>query len=459
MSEAVCGEACRHLTSFKAYDIRGRVPEELDAALAWRVGLAYAQQFTPRTVAIGRDVRPSGKALAAALASGLIKGGAEVIDIGLCATEEIYWAAQQPAVDGGIQITASHNPPGYNGMKLVRAGAIPVGAESGLRELETRVAAMHERASRQPASVTPRSYRADYAAYLLAHLPEHVDRRLKIVVDGGHGMAGVILDALAPSLPFQLVRLRAEPDPSFPDGVPNPLLAENRRFTADAVRRYRADLGVAWDGDADRCFLYDERGCFIESYYIVGLLARAMLRLHPGSRIVHDPRLTWNTLAVVRAAGGIPVQSRTGHAFVKERMRDVEAVYGGEMSGHHYFQDFAYCDNGSLPWLLVAGMVATSGQPLSSMVEAYRRAYPISGEINRRVADADAVLAAVEDRYAAEAVRVDRTDGLGVEFPRWRFNLRRSNTEPLLRLNVESRGDVPLMERRTAELLALIDAA
>ncbi len=445
------------LPCFKAYDLRGRVPDELDADLAYRLGLAYCEQFSPARVAVGRDIRHSSPALLVGLAHGLAAGGAEVLDLGLCGTEEIYWAAQQPGVDGGIQVTASHNPIGYNGMKLVRGGAQPVSSDSGLRELEQRTAALQACAPSGPAPVTPCSFRESYVEHLLGYVNLAALRPLKIVVNAGNGVASVVIDPLAARLPFELIRLQHEPNGNFPNGIPNPLLPENRAVTAEAVRRHGADLGVAWDGDFDRCFLFDERGEFVEGYYIVGLLAEALLRRQPGARIIHDPRLTWNTIDLVRAAGGVPVQSKTGHAFIKERMRAEDAVYGGEMSAHHYFREFGYCDNGNIPWLLVAGLVCERRQPLSQLVAERMRRYPASGEINRMVPDESRVLQTIEAAYAGDATAIDHTDGLSMEFADWRFNLRASHTEPVLRINVESRGDEPLMRRRTKELLLLID--
>ncbi|MBS7458547.1 phosphomannomutase [Coralloluteibacterium stylophorae] len=446
------------LPCFKAYDIRGRVPDELDADLAYRLGLAYARRFAPRRVAVGRDVRHSSPMLLGALAEGLAEGGAEVLDLGLCGTEEVYFAAFQPGIDGGIMVTASHNPIDYNGMKLVRAGAVPISGDTGLRDLEEMVSAMDAR-PRGEVATTPLSLREDYVRHLLGYLDLEALAPLRIVVDAGNGGAGLVVDALAPHLPFEFVRIHHEPDGSFPNGIPNPLLPENRAATSAAVLEHGADFGVAWDGDFDRCFLFDETGAFIEGYYIVGLLAEAMLAREPGAKVIHDPRLTWNTIDQVRAAGGQPVQSKTGHAFIKERMRAEDAIYGGEMSAHHYFRDFAYCDNGNIPWLLVAQLLARRGQPLSQLVAERMRRYPASGEINRHVADIRASIARIEEHYAPQATAIDRTDGLSLEFADWRFNLRGSNTEPVLRLNVESRGDAALMRRRTEEILALIDSA
>ncbi|NGY04632.1 phosphomannomutase [Solimonas terrae] len=440
---------------FKAYDIRGRVPDELDQTIAYRLGLAYAARYAPRRVAVGRDVRESSPMLAEALALGLVRGGAEVIDIGLCGTEEVYFAAFQDGVDGGIMVTASHNPIEYNGLKLVHRGARPISGDSGLRELELAVARSIARPGGK-APVVAGSFRQAYIQHLLGYVDVAALKPLKIAVNPGNGGAGLIIDAIEPHLPFRFERLHAEPDGRFPNGIPNPLLPDNRIATRDFVRSRDADFGVAWDGDFDRCFLFDEHGDFIEGYYIVGLLAEAMLARTPGARIIHDPRLSWNTIDVVTAAGGVPVQSKTGHAFIKERMRAENAVYGGEMSAHHYFRDFAYCDNGTIPWLLVAQLISQSGRRLSELVADRQRRFPASGEINRKVADIGAVLADVRRHYAPGAQRIETVDGLSVEYADWRFNLRGSNTEPVLRLNVESRGDEALMRARTDELLLRI---
>ncbi len=446
------------MSCFKAYDIRGRVPEELNPGLAYRLGMAYAEQFEPRCVALGRDVRLSSEPLLHALAHGLIARKVKVLDLGLAGTEEAYWAAQQAGVDGAIAVTASHNPMDYNGMKLVRAGAIPISGDSGLRELQSRTLAQ----SGKPPSTAPRMQPTDFRPAYVQHLLSYVDRAalkpLKIVVNAGNGGAGVVIDALAPHLPFEFVRVHHQPDGHFPNGIPNPLLPEMRADTVRAVRDSGADFGVAWDGDFDRCFLFDELGTFIEGYYIVGLLAQSLLAKAPGARVVHDPRLTWNTIEMVQAAGGVPVQSKTGHAFIKERMRAENAIYGGEMSAHHYFRDFGYCDNGNIPWLLVAALISASGQPLSALVSERVARFPCSGELNRRVTNLRATLVAVEAHYGDQAATIDRTDGLGMSFADWRFNLRGSNTEPVIRLNVESRGDAGLMHARTEELLQRIEA-
>ncbi len=445
------------LNCFKAYDIRGRVPDELNEDVATRIGRAYAEHVRPGTVVVGEDMRLSSPALADALSAGLNAGGADVLRIGMCGTEEVYFATSYLKAGGGIMVTASHNPADWNGMKLVREGSRPISGDSGLKVVQ----GLAEAGVFSPVAVPGRSRSAAPFSAYLDHLLGYVNaatlQPLKVVVNAGNGGAGHVIDGLEERLPFTFIKLQHEADGSFPNGVPNPLLPENRRLTSDAVRAHGADLGIAWDGDFDRCFLFDERGEFIEGYYIVGLLAQGILARQPGSKIIHDPRLTWNTIDMVRAHGGIPIQSKTGHAFIKERMRAEDAAYGGEMSAHHYFRDFAYCDSGMIPWLLVAGILSRTGKPLSALVEERIAAFPCSGELNRQVSDPQAILRKVQARYASEALSRDETDGVSFEFSEWRFNLRLSNTEPLIRLNVESRGDPGLMTAKTRELLAMLD--
>ncbi|MBO8141821.1 MAG: phosphomannomutase [Firmicutes bacterium] len=444
------------LACFKAYDVRGVVPGELNEDLAYRIGRAYAEVISPRRVAVGRDVRPSGELLVEALSRGLADGGVDVLDIGVVGTEQVYFATFHWGLDGGIMVTASHNPPEYNGMKFVRQEAIPISGDSGLFDIEERA----RRGAFPPPIIRGRVSRADVSDEYIEHLLTYVDgSRLapfRIACNPGNGCAGPVLERLGARLPFRLVTRFAEPDGTFPNGVPNPLLPENRSATADLVRESQADFGVAWDGDFDRCFLFDEQGQFIEGYYIVGLLAQAILRRHPGATILHDPRLVWNTVDIVQSMGGRPVMSKTGHAFIKERMRQEDAAYGGEMSAHHYFRDFRYCDSGMIPWLLVAQLLSETDRPLSALVAERIEKYPVSGEINRRLADPDAALARLEETYARGALAVDRTDGISMEFERWRFNVRKSNTEPLVRLNVETRGDRTLLAEKTAELLEVL---
>ena len=445
-----------HLACFKAYDIRGRVPDELDGLLAFHIGQAFAASFKPRKMAIGHDIRLSGPALAGALADGFLAAGVDVVDLGLCGTEEIYFAAFHLEVDGGIIVTASHNPADYNGMKLVRKGAVPVSGDTGLRDIERLAAARAKVNAPVRGKMEKVNNQQDYIDHLLTYVDPRTLKPLKIVVNAGNGCAGPVIDLLERALPFVFVKIFHEPDGTFPNGVPNPLLPENRQITAQAVLEHGADLGIAWDGDFDRCFFFDEKGAFVEGYYIVGLLARAMLHKTPGAIIIHDPRLTWNTVDIVKKAGGIPVMSKTGHAFIKERMRAENALYGGEMSAHHYFRDFAYCDSGMIPWLLVTELLSSSGRNLSELIAGRQAAYPVSGEINRRVADPDAVIGRIERQFGKECPLRDYTDGLSMSCDAFRFNVRKSNTESLLRLNVETRGDRDLLERKTAELLAII---
>lgn len=448
----------KSLTCFKAYDVRGRVPAEIDEDVARRIGAAYADFVRPGTVVVGHDIRLSGPSLAAALARGLTEAGADVLDIGLCGTEEVYFATWHLEAGGGIMVTASHNPADYNGMKLVREGARPVSGDTGLDEIRRRAEEGAVPRAAVPGTVRAADSRDAYVRHLLGYVDVARLRPLRLVVNAGNGSAGPVIDRLEHELPFSMIKVHHQPDGRFPNGVPNPLLPENRAATSDAVRASRADFGLAWDGDFDRCFFFDERGEFIEGYYLVGLLAEAMLRRAPGSRIVHDPRLVWNTRDVVASCGGIAVQSKTGHAFIKERMRAEDAVYGGEMSAHHYFRNFAYCDSGMIPWLLVASLVSATGRPLSELVADRIARFPCSGEINRRLDDPAAAMARVRARYLAAAVAVDETDGLGLEFDGWRFNLRMSNTEPVIRLNVETCGDAMLLDRRTREILTLLDS-
>ncbi|MAS11496.1 phosphomannomutase [Salinisphaera sp.] len=438
---------------FKAYDVRAKVPDELDADLARRIGRAFVAELGAETVVVGRDMRLSSEELTDALIDGLTAGGADVRDIGLCGTEEVYYGTFSQNADGGIMVTASHNPKDYNGLKFVREQAKPISSDSGLFDIEKMA---YENHFPEPAGVgerKPLDQRADYVRFLLDQIKPENLKPLKIVANPGNGCAGLVAEALEPHLPFEIVRVHFEPDGNLPNGIPNPLLPENREATAAAVREHSADFGVAWDGDFDRCFFFDERGEFIEGYYVVGLIAEMLLKMNPGEAIVHDPRLTWNTLAQVEENGGRPVQSKSGHSFMKQAMRDADALYGGEMSAHHYFRDFSYADNGHLPWLVLAQLVSETGKPLSTLVEERIAAFPASGEINREIGDPDAALADLESHYGASAQAVEHVDGLSMDFGAWRFNLRKSNTEPVVRLNVEARGDIDLMRAKTDELL------
>ncbi len=443
------------ISCFKAYDIRGRIPDQLNDDVAYRIGRAYAQFLQPKTVVVGQDVRPTSPALTQALIKGLTEAGADVLDIGLCGTEEVYFATSHARADGGIMVTASHNPADYNGMKLVREESRPISGDSGLDAIRALAELGDFQAPERVGKVSPYEHRVAYIRHLLSYIDTSTLRPLKVVVNAGNGCAGPVLDLLEKQLPLEITKVCHEPDGTFPNGIPNPLLPENRGITRDAVLANGAGLGIAWDGDFDRCFLFDEQGEFIEGYYIVGLLAEAFLAKEP-AKIIHDPRLTWNTVDIVESAGGQAVMSKTGHAFIKERMRAEDAVYGGEMSAHHYFRDFAYCDSGMIPWLLVVEMMCRQRKLLSELVGERMRKFPASGEINRTLADPAKVIAAVEEEYGPKALAVDHTDGLSLEYPDWRFNLRMSNTEPVVRLNVESRGNKDLMEEKTREILAFL---
>ena len=447
------------MNCFKAYDIRGRVPDELNDDIAYRIGRAYAGFLKPKRLVVGRDIRLSSESLTAALAKGLVDSGTDVYDIGVCGTEEVYFSTFHYKMDGGIMVTASHNPADHNGMKLVREAAKPVSGDTGLHTIKELAEKNEFSIVPCKGSISALSHGDDYIRHLLGYADKEVLTPLRIVVNAGNGCAGPVIDLLEKHLPFRFIKVQHEPDGRFPNGIPNPLLPENRAATAEAVKKYGADLGIAWDGDFDRCFFFDEQGRFIEGYYLVGLLAQALLAKHPGARVIHDPRLTWNTIDIVEKAGGIPVQSKTGHAFIKQRMRMEDAVYGGEMSAHHYLRDFAYCDSGMIPWLLVAEIICRTGKSLSALVSERMAMFPASGEINRTLNNPAGTIQAIEARYRKDAVSTDHTDGLSMEFSSWRFNLRSSNTEPLVRLNVEARADETLMRDKTAEILTLLDSA
>ncbi len=445
---------------FKAYDIRGKIPDELNPNLALDIGRAYAAVFQPRKVAVGHDIRLSSPELTAALVEGLLESGVNVLHLGLCGTEEIYHAAfsmEDRGLDGGIVVTASHNPADYNGLKFVTKGARPVTGEAGLKQMAELIVNGGLPAPAEKIGIETRvENKNEYIQHLLGYVDLQDLAPLKIVVNNGNGSAAPVVDLLEQELPFTFIKAFHEPDGTFPNGVPNPLLPENREETSRLVREHGADFGVAWDGDFDRCFFWDEKGNFIEGYYIVGLLALELLNQSPGAKILHDPRLIWNTEELVKAAGGIPIMAQTGHAFIKERMRLEDALYGGEMSAHHYFKSFGYCDSGMIPWLLVASLLSRRAVPLSSLVTDFMAAHPVSGEINNVVANPDAVIAEIEARF--QGGEKDYTDGLSVSFPEFRFNIRKSNTEPLLRLNVESRANPDLLKEKTDELLQIIKA-
>ena len=446
------------LSCFKAYDIRGRVPDELNEDLAFKIGQAFVTFLKAGRVVVGYDIRLSSKGLASSLSRGLITGGAEVLDIGLCGTEEVYYATGGLDADGGIMVTASHNPAEYNGMKFVRREARPISSDTGLVEIKKMVLDGSFIKGIAPGSIHRTDIRDRYVEHILSYIDLDTLQPIKAVVNAGNGCAGPVIDLLEKRLPITFIKLQHEPDGSFPHGVPNPLLPENREKTARAVIKENADIGIAWDGDFDRCFLFDEKGAFVEGYYLVGLLAQAMLQgISEPQKIIHDPRLVWNTREIVTRKGHVPVMARTGHAFIKDKMRAEDALYGGEMSGHHYFRDFNYCDSGMIPWLLAWQLMSRTKMKLSEMLAEPMGHFPVSGEINRVVDNPDAVVARIENLYSDIPCEKDYTDGLSISCNAYRFNVRKSNTEPLLRLNVESRGDQALMEAKTEELLQLIE--
>jgi len=438
---------------FKAYDVRGQIPNQLNADICYRIGNATAEFLAASSVVVGRDMRLSSDEFADAVSRGLSDAGVDVLDIGLCGTEMVYFATSFLNAGGGIMVTASHNPADYNGLKFVREEARPISADSGLADIRRLAEGDERKIAPKRGSIEHPDIFEDYIAHMLSYVDVERLKPLKLVVNAGNGCAGIAVVGLEEHLPFEFIKLHNEPDGTFPNGIPNPLLPENRAATIDAVLANKADIGIAWDGDFDRCFLFDENGGFIEGYYIVGLLAESLLKNHPGGKIIHDPRLTWNTLDIVEQAGGTAVQSKSGHSFIKEKMREVDGVYGGEMSAHHYFREFSYADSGMIPWLLVAELLCQTGKTLSELVGERQAMFPTSGEINRTVDDARATLEALHDRYSSEALKVDDIDGYSFEFAEWRFNIRMSNTEPVVRLNVESRGDRALMEERTREVL------
>jgi phosphomannomutase len=447
------------LTCFKAYDVRGRIPDQINEDIAYRIGAAFAQVIKPKKVVVGYDIRLTSPSFCQKVAEGLMDQGVDVYNIGLSGTEQIYFATKHYQMDGGIAVTASHNPKDYNGMKFVREDSKPISGDTGLFDIQA--AAEQNAFLKLPKEQRGNMHDLDVSKSYPEHLLEYIDsanlKPMKLVVNAGNGGAGTVIDLLEPLLPqIEFIKVHHDPDGNFPNGVPNPLLVENREATKEAVIQHNADFGIAWDGDFDRCFLFDENGEFVEGYYIVGLLAQAFLQKSPGSSIIHDPRLTWNTIDIVEKADGKAIQSKTGHAFIKERMRQENAIYGGEMSAHHYFRDFAYCDSGMIPWMLIAELVATTGKPLSTLISERVAAYPCSGEINSKLDDAKAAIEKVKQAYQDQAISIDETDGISFEFDTWRFNLRSSNTEPVVRLNVESKGDIPLMEENTQAILSLL---
>ena len=453
------------LTCFKAYDIRGKLGTELNEEIAYKIGRAYGQIYQPKTVVIGCDIRLSSEDLKQATIKGLNDAGVDVLDLGMTGTEEVYFGAFHLDVQGGIEITASHNPMDYNGMKLVREKARPIGADSGLKEIRL----LAESGNFNEVTVKGKTEKYHILPEYIDHLMSYIDpakiRPLKLVMNAGNGAAGHVVDAIEAkfkqlNMPVEFVKIHNDADGTFPNGIPNPILVENRDSTQNTVLEHAADMGIAWDGDFDRCFLFDEKGQFIEGYYIVGLLAQAFLLKQSGEKIVHDPRLVWNTFDVIEQYQGEAIQSKSGHSYIKEKMREHNAVYGGEMSAHHYFRDFSYCDSGMIPWLLAISVLSETQQKLSSLVEDMIEKFPCSGEINFKVADTQATIQKIFDHFADQNPAIDETDGVSLNFGAWRFNVRASNTEPLLRLNIESRKDQnpKPMQDYVDELTQLIQA-
>ena len=450
------------LTCFKAYDIRGQLGEELNEDIAYRIGRAYAQFLDAKQVVIGGDIRLSTEPLKQALSRGLMDSGVDVLDMGVTGTEEIYFASFHLDVDGGIEVTASHNPINFNGMKLVGRGARPISGDSGLSEIQRLAEENNFSAPKKRGKLKQYSTEKNYIKHILNYINLLNIEPLKLVVNAGNGAAGHIIDAIENELmqakvPVEFIKIHHNPDGTFPNGIPNPLLPENREATAQAVLEHKADFGIAWDGDFDRCFLFDENGEFIEGYYIVGLLAEAFLAKNPGEKIIHDPRLTWNTIEIIEKAGGVPIQSKTGHAFIKERMRIENAIYGGEMSAHHYFRDFAYCDSGMIPWLLITELLSVKETKLSELVGERIDAYPCSGEINTTVENGEATLMKIKEYFSELNPVVDLTDGVSLDFDSWRTNIRISNTEPLLRLNIETKANPELLRKKVLEISSIIE--
>lgn len=452
------------LTCFKAYDIRGKLGSELNDDISYRIGRAYGEFLKPKKMVVGGDIRKTSESLKLSFARGLIDSGTDVYDIGLSGTEEIYFATTYLEADGGIEVTASHNPIDYNGMKLVREHSKPISGDTGLRDIQK----LAEKNSFTDihSELKGKYFKIDilesYVEKILSFISlKNINKPLKLVINSGNGAAGHVIDEIekvfySNEIPVEFIKVHHQPDGDFPNGIPNPLLQECRKDTSEAVKFHKADMGIAFDGDFDRCFLFDENGEFIEGYYIVGLLAEAFLEKSPGEKIIHDPRLSWNTIDIVSNSGGIPVMSKTGHAFIKERMRQEDAVYGGEMSAHHYFRDFYYCDSGMIPWLLVAELMILKDKPLSQMVEERIRAYPASGEINSFLEHPEDSINNVISHYNQQAINIDYTDGVSMDFGNWRFNLRSSNTEPVVRLNLESKNDIDLMKNKTNEVLSIL---
>jgi len=452
----------KELTCFKAYDIRGELGEELNEDIAYRIGRAYGEFLKPKSVVVGGDIRLSSEALKKSLSNGLMDSGVDVIDLGMTGTEEIYFAVSHLKVDGGIEVTASHNPINFNGMKLVRENSRPISGDTGLDTIKKLTEENNFTPTDKKGTISKHSCIDAYVDHLLSYIDIDNIKPLKLVVNAGNGSAGPIIDAIESilmqrNIPIEFIKVNHQPNGHFPNGIPNPLLPENRSDTTEAIIRYQADMGIAWDGDFDRCFVFDEKGNFIEGYYIVGLLAEAFLSKEQGGKIIHDPRLTWNTVDIVKSNGGKPVLCKTGHAFIKERMRAENAIYGGEMSAHHYFRDFFYCDSGMIPWILIVNLISQKNKLLSEMVNNRIEAFPSSGEINFRITNPKKTIESIIKKYEQERLSIDYTDGISITFDKWRFNLRSSNTEPIIRLNVEAKKDKEFLQQKVLEITLFLE--
>ncbi|OOR87791.1 phosphomannomutase [Moraxella caviae] len=454
------------ISCFKAYDVRGELDVNLDADIAYRIGRAFgqilaSQNNTPNpTIVVGSDIRPTSHTLKTAAAEGITDAGVNVIDLGMTGTEEVYFATSHFGAIGGLEVTASHNPINYNGMKLVRENSRPISADTGLGEIRA-LAESGQFASAAKGQITQNTDKAAYIDKLMSFVDTAKFTAKKIVVNSGNGSAGPVVDELEKrlaNLPIELIKVHHEPDGTFPNGIPNPMIIANQKSTQQAVIAHKADFGVAFDGDFDRCFLFDEKGDFIEGSYIVGMLAEAFLGKHEGASIVYDPRVIYNTENVIKTFGGTPQISKSGHSFIKQVMRETGGIYGGEMSAHHYFKDFFYCDSGMIPWLLVIELLSTTGKTLSELVDGYIAAFPSSGELNFRLGamSADEICRTLEAKFGTLNPAKNTLDGLSLDFGQWRFNLRSSNTEPLIRLNIESKGDKALLQEKTDEILAIL---
>ena len=454
----------KELTCFKAYDIRGEININIDEAIAYRIGRSVAQHFNAKSIVVAFDARETSPAFSKAVGLGIMDSGSDLIDIGLSGTEEMYWAVSNFSACAGIVVTASHNPINYNGMKIVKSGSKPLDDDEDFLAIKSLAESQNWTGVKKKGSSLDLSNeaRAAYVSKTLSFVDINAFKPLKIVVNSGNGAAGPTFDAIEKRLnnnntQIEFVRVDHNPDSTFPNGIPNPLLPENHHKTADVVKNVGADFGVAFDGDFDRCFFFDETGEFIPGEYLVGLFASIFLAKEPGSTIVHDPRVIWNTQDIVSQKGGKAEQSKTGHAFIKQTMRKHEAIYGGEMSAHHYFRDFAYCDSGMIPWLLIAELISLKGKSLGDLVKDRVSAYPSSGEINFTVKDANSSISSVLENFESQPKVLDEMDGYSLAFDNWRFNLRKSNTEPLVRLNIESRGPIINLESKVKEISELLN--